>query len=607
MKTSTIRKSVSLRALSPLGAALALLAAAPEARADVLAYDEHDGRSGGTVGWANDWPFARSGGELVQSAGYPRRYFNAPLGGPGATVWIAVTGRMSTVTSNYSYHVPMGVTGWSSSFQHTGLHFSAGGAQGFINNNNTVGSGFAATTKQTWLARYAFGAAKPSGRSDISVSVWTGPGAGEAIDVTAAPRLTYTLADASFDSMYAGQDASGLSFFVDRESVATSPAEALGLRRDLYVAAHQDDDLLFMSPDLARSIRSGNAVRTVYVSDGEGNTPHDMAYVSGREAGVMAAYAEMAGVENAWACGDLGVAGKTVQLCELDDRVSLVFLRLPASPQGPSNVLQALWSTPGTTVTDWYEGAAWSRSDVIAALSQLMADFRATHVGVQDSTYVHGGDHQEHNVTAHFALEAHHAYTGEHELRVYRGYNIEGEPVNLSSAEAASKEDTFRWYAACDHYMCDTSSCGEAIGCEPSGYESYYDRQYAIPAEAPVKASLQLSGSRCLEVTSTASGTPAQVGSCSGASQQRWTLTADHHIVGNGGKCLAVSSGGAGTGVQIQACAAVSEQRWTALQGGLVLGVSGKCLAATGGAGTAVIAVDCTGSADQSWSVMPVP
>src|SRR4051812_7679622 len=37
---------------------------------------------------------------------------------------------------------------------------------------------------------------------------------------------------------------------------------------DMYVVAHQDDDLLFMNPDIQNSIRSGNHVVVVFTTNG---------------------------------------------------------------------------------------------------------------------------------------------------------------------------------------------------------------------------------------------------------------------------------------------------------------------------------------------------
>jgi len=97
----------------------------------------------------------------------------------------------------------------------------------------------------------------------------------------------------------------------------------------MQIVAHPDDDLLFQSPDVLHDVRSGRCVRTVYVTAGErgGNINRLLT----REAGVEAAYAQMAGVANSWTMTDAGVAGHPMPLLTLARRpnISLVFMRLP--------------------------------------------------------------------------------------------------------------------------------------------------------------------------------------------------------------------------------------------------------------------------------------
>src|SRR5690349_15438 len=84
----------------------------------------------------------------------------------------------------------------------------------------------------------------------------------------------------------------------DSESVDADEAEATAAGTELNIVAHEDDDLLFMSPDLPASIRRGNTVETVYLTAGDADAGE--AYWRGREDGIRAAYARMAGVEDRW-------------------------------------------------------------------------------------------------------------------------------------------------------------------------------------------------------------------------------------------------------------------------------------------------------------------
>jgi hypothetical protein len=591
-------------------------ASAKDASAEVFVYDEHDGRSGGTVGWAEDWPFfSRIDGELAQTAGYPRRRFNAPLGRENSTLWVAVTSRMSAPIPTYSYHVPMGTTAWTNAYQHPGLHFSGGVNHGFVDNNNTVSTGVAATTKQTWLARYELGPELPGGRFDMFVSVWTG----STIDLAAPPRYTVLLQATTLDSFYAGQDINGYTHFVDRESVASSPEEALGLRRDLAITAHQDDDLLFMNPDISKSIRSGTPVRTIYITDGEANRNEDHPngdplYREQRELGVMTAYAQMAGVGNIWSCGALAVAGKDVKLCTLNDQVSLIFIRLPATV-GPGsfpvdqssdidNDLERLWMVPGFTMTDNYLGATYTRGDLINVLGVLYNSFAPTDVFTLEATSTHGWDHEEHFYAALFAHAARYAYTAPHNFRYYRGYNTMYEAENVTGQEFDEKWATFGWYIACDYYICDTEDCGEAIGCELSAtsyYAEWSRAQYEVRALPPgtYRFAGQSNLSRCLSVSLTGGVVTL---SCQQSSAQTWTLTENHQLRA-GGQCLELAPNG--VDLRMRPCSSSPAQQFTVFEDGILLTGSGACTQVVGSNNVNATAPDCTGSPSQRWNAIP--
>src|SRR5262245_24302675 len=63
--------------------------------------------------------------------------------------------------------------------------------------------------------------------------------------------------------------------------------------RTLTIVAHEDDDLLFTSPDLLAAIQAGRCVRTIFVTAGDAGAASW--YWSGREDGARAAYAQMIG------------------------------------------------------------------------------------------------------------------------------------------------------------------------------------------------------------------------------------------------------------------------------------------------------------------------
>src|ERR1700712_780431 len=98
--------------------------------------------------------------------------------------------------------------------------------------------------------------------------------------------------------------ATGLLLAGTATAAAAEPPSCTG--KTLATAGHQDDTLLFMSPRLQSELDSGRCVRTVFVTAGDAGMP--ASYWEGREAGVEAAYAEMAGVADTWTTGSVAVA-----------------------------------------------------------------------------------------------------------------------------------------------------------------------------------------------------------------------------------------------------------------------------------------------------------
>src|SRR5262245_14637228 len=103
--------------------------------------------------------------------------------------------------------------------------------------------------------------------------------------------------------------------------------EPLRQARDLVIVAHQDDDLIFMQPDVIEAARSGAGVTNVYITAGNGKK--GTAIAQKRYDGLMTAYAAATGADD-WSCGWIEIAGHLAEHCRLASRnVSLVFLGYP--------------------------------------------------------------------------------------------------------------------------------------------------------------------------------------------------------------------------------------------------------------------------------------
>ena len=98
----------------------------------------------------------------------------------------------------------------------------------------------------------------------------------------------------------------------------------------LNVVAHQDDDLLFMNPDIMHDIAAGRCVRTVYITAGDGG--NDSFYWLRREQGSEAAYSYMAGLDDIWTQRTISLNSHefiTIANPRGNDQISLVFMQLP--------------------------------------------------------------------------------------------------------------------------------------------------------------------------------------------------------------------------------------------------------------------------------------
>ena len=264
--------------------------------------------------------------------------------------------------------------------------------------------------------------------------------------------------------------------------------------RDLFLVAHQDDDLLFMNPDILASIRNGQFVRTIYFTAGNGVNTSDPAineaYWRGREEGIKAAYAFMANVSNSWTLSNPTVGGKQIYLYTLNGntKVSVVFLRLPdhGSSVNPHN-LAGLWKELTEELHAVDDSNSFTKEGLINFGKDLMLDFNPTKIHIMDRTMYDEAqaDHIDHRHAAEFANAAEKRLQTTHTVLRYRGYNISAEEANISGDE---KLNIFKVYTAYDRKTCDTvednnnactSNCNtQCVNVTNSPWYSWSHRQY---------------------------------------------------------------------------------------------------------------------------------
>ncbi|HUR07531.1 MAG TPA: PIG-L family deacetylase [Nonomuraea sp.] len=214
----------------------------------------------------------------------------------------------------------------------------------------------------------------------------------------------------------------------------------------MQVVAHEDDDLLFMNPDIDDSIRAGMASVTVFMTAGQitgtGNTDEQRA--RNRQRGIQDAYARMAGVPDAnpaaqeeWHGTAWSIAGRQVERYTLTDhpQVQLVFMNLRDDQLGWYYAVDDFIDhtvIPENGLVS--QSFSYVFDDVGAVLAGLMDHYRPTVLRGQDplpdSRYNPG--HGDHVAAAKFAADAAESYGSPLVQVNYRDYNIEDVPVNLS-------------------------------------------------------------------------------------------------------------------------------------------------------------------------------
>jgi LmbE family N-acetylglucosaminyl deacetylase len=251
----------------------------------------------------------------------------------------------------------------------------------------------------------------------------------------------------------------------------------------LSFVAHQDDDLLFLSPDLPHAIRAGANVRTVYLTAGDAGL--HASYWQDRESGAQAAYAEMAGVANSWTQSDAGVAGHPIPVFTLTGQpnVSLVFLRLPDGSFSGSGYasnryqsLQGVWTGSTATIEAVDGSTSYTLATLTSTLAYLIASFQPEHVNTLDYRHGYGdGDHSDHHTVGYLTRSAMPQCNPSIALTGYEGYPVIPLPANVSDADQKAKRSVFYTYARHDKLV-----WGVLLEGTSTPYDSWFVRQYRV-------------------------------------------------------------------------------------------------------------------------------
>ncbi|KAB8071573.1 GlcNAc-PI de-N-acetylase-domain-containing protein [Aspergillus leporis] len=267
-------------------------------------------------------------------------------------------------------------------------------------------------------------------------------------------------------------------------SLALIGPTALTAAQTLNIVAHQDDDILFISPEILSDVRSGRAVRTIFLTAGDAGNGE--AYWTSRQAGSLAAYAEILGVSNEWDEGDAGIEGFDIPVYSLSaqPQVELAFLHLPDGnmdgqgfPATGGVSLRQLWEGDIESLgTVDASGTTYTKDELIDVLADIIENFEPDRINTLDYVNDIGdGDHSDHYTTGYFTDHASQEADNDADLVGYMGYGINNLPVNLDANTIADKKNIFYTYAA--H---DSATCQNDAACASRPEINWLQRQYTV-------------------------------------------------------------------------------------------------------------------------------
>lgn len=279
--------------------------------------------------------------------------------------------------------------------------------------------------------------------------------------------------------------AAALSLILTTAALSPAQAHAANCTRSvLTIVAHQDDDLLFMNPDIENEIRAGACLTTVFLTAGDIGGPSE--YWMEREKGPQSAYSTMLGLlpDAPWIPAQRTYVDHTVHTSTSSEgTVTLISMRLPdGGIQGNGNT-----STGGQSLVKLSDGriesisavdgtTSYTRPELVATLADIVSATNPDIVRVQDARRGQS-DHVDHMLTGQFAQEA--LVGANRVVQAYRGYGVVNSPVNVAGQELSRKTATLLAYAAHDPLQCGSSVCPDGV------VTQWNERQYAAPLAVP--------------------------------------------------------------------------------------------------------------------------
>jgi LmbE family N-acetylglucosaminyl deacetylase len=261
----------------------------------------------------------------------------------------------------------------------------------------------------------------------------------------------------------------------------------LARSEQVVVVAHQDDDHLFMQPDLSDAVRAHTPTTIVYVTAGDAN--NGLPFARARIEASKAAYGLMLGAPS-WDCGWIEVTHHSVLHCRnATEPLSLVFLGLPdggVSGELAHSLLRLWEGEVHHVVTVADHPATYSRTSVVATVAAIFATTQPEVIRSLELAAIHGDDHSDHMLVGTIAMLASLQAGAAAELLSYRGYDIAREPSTTPPEMFDYVSLPMRAYEACVT-SCTGGQCGvtpcDAV--DDPRYHNFLSRRYAVAIRQP--------------------------------------------------------------------------------------------------------------------------
>ena len=205
--------------------------------------------------------------------------------------------------------------------------------------------------------------------------------------------------------------------------------------------AHQDDDLLFMNPDVASDIQAGYDVWVVYLTAGDipfrpNKLYGGLEYSYLRLQGLRAAYARAAGVPSDWVHEELSLASRPVAtnvLAGTNLRLVFTFIHAAAGPEDGCGDLWRMWHDPAFLAQPIDCRPAYDKATFIDLLRAILATAGPDYIRSQSTIGHRFGDHVDHVSGALLVADADADAEGRTLIQrdEYTGYAIRGMPDNV--------------------------------------------------------------------------------------------------------------------------------------------------------------------------------